>query len=104
MESRSVFLAIFSCPSSFLFQVLESTIYKFLTMSFPLRAKGYPGFQSSDRVARINCRVVGIKVAIPTKEELKRIQNHETRQSMRIPDTATDTGIDSSVECVLKRM
>ena len=44
-----------------------------------------------------------IKVSIPTKDELERARNHETRQSMITPDTATDTDFDRTVCCMLKR-
>jgi hypothetical protein len=62
------------------------------------------GFQSSNRVARLNCNVAMIRVSIPTKQELDLAQSHQTRQSMSTPDTATDTDLDRSVYCALKRM
>ena len=61
-------------------------------------------FQPSDRVVRLNRNVAMIRVSIPTKTELEMAQRHEIRQSMRIPDTATDTDMDRSVYCSLTRM
>jgi hypothetical protein len=62
------------------------------------------GLQGLSRVARLNCMVAMIKVSIPTKEELEMACSHETRQSMRIPETATETDDDRSMGCALKRM
>jgi hypothetical protein len=45
-----------------------------------------------------------MKVVVPTKEESKRTQNHETQHSMAIPDTSTDTDMDRGVDFMLKRM
>jgi hypothetical protein len=61
-------------------------------------------FRPSDRVVRLNRKVAMIWVSIPTKTELEMAQRHETRQSMKIPDTATDTDIDQYVSCPLTRM
>lgn len=61
-------------------------------------------FRPSDRVAKLNRKVAMIRVSIPTKAELEMAQRHETRQSMRIPDTATDADTDRSVSCLLTRM
>lgn len=55
-------------------------------------------------MARINRRIAGIKVAIPTKEELECTQSGDAKHNMKMPDTATGTDINRSPDYVLKRM
>jgi hypothetical protein len=107
--TNSTLLSCFSSFLNFSGPIVQEQATTLLDMSFAQATMVHKPtsrleFRPSDRVVRLNRKVAMIRVSIPTKTELEMAQRHETRQSMRIPDTATDTDIDRSTCCSLTRM